>query len=132
MNLKGAYVDTTTGGFAQYLPEGPERDQALGLIRIGLKFQAQQCGRRPDALTNYLASLVRELPKPVGFNALLEKLEAESARHDFVAGECVCVGINRVFSTSTFFHPKRGEVEIHFGTLRNKFTQAKFMVKPKP
>ena len=121
---------TATGYCAEYLPEGAARDEALGLIRIGLKFQTQQCGRRPDALTRYIIGLVRQLPQAT-FAALVEKLEAESTRHDYGAGECVCSKVNRIHEAITFWHPKRGTVEIHFGTLRNKFTKAKFMVKPK-
>ena len=122
---------STTGYCGLHLPEGPERDKALGLIRIGLKFQAQQTGRKPDAVTQYIALLVKQLPQ-ASFANLLEKLEAESSRHDAAAGECICTKVNRVHEVSTFFHPIRGIIEMPFGTLRNKFTQTKFMVKPKP
>ena len=123
---------SATGYLVEAVPHGERLDEILGLVRIGLLFKKSQCGRKPDAITNYLASLIRELPKPASFSALLEKLESESARHDAAAGACICTKVNRVHEVSTFFHQKRGEVEMPFGTLRNKFTQAKFMVKPKP
>lgn len=123
---------TATGYCAEYLPEGPERDEALGLIRVGLIFRAEQRGRKPDAITAYLALLVREMPKP-SFRTLLEKLEADSARHDYGAGECVCVGINRVHEVATFFHPKRGELEISFPSLIVKLSRLKkSLINAKP
>ena len=118
-------MSTTTGYCSLHLPEGPERDKALGLIRIGLAFKTQQTGRKPDAVTQYIALLVKQLPQ-ASFANLLEKLEAESARHDAAAGECICAKVNRVHEVSTFFHPKRGEeVDVPFGTLKKKLTFAK-------
>lgn len=121
---------TTTGFLVANLPASEDLNAALHIVRLCVKFQAQMNGRKPDAITRYLASLVRGLPKPVSFNALLEKLEAETAKHDVVAGACVCSEINRVHQLAAFFHPKRGTIDVPFGTLRNKFTKAKFMLKP--
>ena len=51
---------TATGALVQYVPEGPERDELLGLLRIGMAFRAQQRGRRPGFLTGYVRALVAE------------------------------------------------------------------------
>lgn len=115
---------TTTGYLFDNLPAGPERDQALGLVRVGLKFQAQQSGRKSDSITRYLASLARGLPK-CSISALLEKLETESFRHDYGAGACACTRVNRIHETVTFWHPKRGETEISFPSLIVKLSRLK-------
>ena len=123
---------TTTGYLFNNLPEGPERDEALGLIRIGLKFQGQQCGRRPDYFTRYLADVTRGLKRPT-FSALLAELELCAARRERygVAGNPV-EKIDRLWKLATFHHPKKGRVQLTFKTLRNKLMLARKIVeKPK-
>lgn len=120
---------SVTGYAFDNLPEGPERDEALGLIRVGLAFRGQQCGRKPDQITNYITDLVSKLSKPT-FAALLERLEAETARHDLPAGVAV-VSVNRVFEVVQLHHLKRGTVEISFKRLQNLVTIAKKIHAPK-
>ena len=125
---------SATGYCSLHLPEGPERDKALGLIRIGLKFfQAQRCGRRLDAITKYITGLVKELPQP-SFANLLERLDLEAARREAYGERASPTEkVDRVWQLVTLHHPRRGRIQITFATLRTKLSAAKrFPAKPKP
>lgn len=116
---------SATGYLCEVVPRGERLDEILGLVRIGQLFKKSQCGRRPDAITKYITGLVKQLPQAT-FASLLEKLEAESARHDYGAGECACTRVNRIFQAASFWHPKRGEeVEISFPSLIVKLSRLK-------
>lgn len=121
---------SATGYLFDNLPDGPERDELLGLIRVGLAFRGQQCGRKPDQITNYIADLVSKLSKPTNA-ALLERLESASTKHDYGANEVAVVLVNRVFEVVQFHHPRRGTVEISFKRLQNVMTIAKKIHAPK-
>ena len=114
----------------QYVPAGPQRDEILELVRIGTKFRQQQhAGRRPGYLHRYIASLVERLDKSsVTFECLLEELEMEAARRNLGADDAALTPVeivNRVWELMTYHHPKRGRLQVAFGTLRNHFTAAK-------
>lgn len=131
---------TATGTAVLYLPPGPECDELLELIRLGVKFKAQQVGKRPDFLTRYIASLTRKLKPQTTFAALLDELEREAARREIHGEHASPVEkVNRVFELVTFHHPKRGRVQVPFKTFQNKLTGARKIilaeqipVSPKP
>ncbi|OFZ85788.1 MAG: hypothetical protein A2V78_02490 [Betaproteobacteria bacterium RBG_16_64_18] len=123
------WSDTATGTAAHYIPAGPKRDELLGLVRIGIKFQQQQhTGRRPGFLHRYIASITGRIKPPVTFERLLEELELEAARRNLAADDeplPPVETVNRVWELVTYHHPKRGPLQVAFGTLRNYFTATK-------
>ena len=48
------------------MPDCPERDELLGLVRIGVAFQAQHCGRKAGFLRNYVEAIVATMEKRMG------------------------------------------------------------------
>ena len=110
------------------LPPGPELDEMVCLIRIGLRFKSQQAGRRPGALTRYLVNLVRGIGPSCSFEQLLDCLESEAELRniDACAADALCVEkVNRVWEIVIFHDPRKGADEVPFGTLRNRLTAAK-------
>lgn len=113
---------------ASLLPPGPELDEMVCLIRIGLRFKSQQSGRRPGALTRYLVDLVRGIGPGCSFEQLLDCLESEAGLHniDACAAETISVeNVNRIWEVVIFHDPRKGADEVPFGTLRNRLTAAK-------
>ena len=54
------YADVT-GRLHALLPEGPERDELLGIARLGVKMKRQHVGKRPEFIQNYFRSIVERL-----------------------------------------------------------------------
>lgn len=120
---------SATGYLFDNLPAGPERDLALGLVRIGLAFKTQQRGRRPDCLTKYITGLVQQLPQST-LTGLLERLDVEAARRDkFGERSSPVEKLDRVWHLLTWHHPRRGRIHVPFGTLKKKLTAAKKTIK---
>lgn len=122
----------TTGAAAEHLPPaGPERDELLGLIRLGLSMQAQHVGRRPGLLAKTVLAACRSMGPPYSFARLLEEfdllaaLRAESDGRDMQPVEAV----RRTWEIVVFHDPKRGRTEVPFATLRGHLTQAKKILK---
>lgn len=113
----------------RYIPAGAKRDELLGLVRIGITFSQQQhAGRRPGFLHRYITGITKRIKPPATFERLLEELELEAARRNLGAdGEAgtPIETVNRVWELVTYHHPKRGRLQVAFGTLRNYFTAAK-------
>jgi hypothetical protein len=65
----------TTGAASEYLPpDDPERDELLGLVRLGLKFQAQHTGRpRSCCFSGCRRAAEKEISR---LNDRLQNLEA--------------------------------------------------------
>lgn len=120
---------TATGYAAKHLPPGDARDEIMVALRLGVKFRRQQhAGRRPGFLHRYIASLAARIKPPVTFERLLEELELEAARRNLDAdGEALppVEIVNRVWELATYHHPKRGRLQVAFGSLRNYLTAAK-------
>jgi hypothetical protein len=117
------YADVA-GKVAAHMPAGPDRDEILELVRIGLAFRRQHGGRRPGFLHRYVAGVVERLGPDVTFDALVEELQVEAARR----GEGARVPVEQVsrsFETITFHDPRKGRKQIAFGTLRNLLTKAR-------
>jgi hypothetical protein len=117
--------DTPTGTLVRCIPAGLERDELLGLVRIGIKFAAQQhAGRRPGFLHRYVAGVVASMTAPVTFERLIVELELAAARRNG-GGETPIEQCSRSFELLTYHDPGRGRLQVSFGRLRNIFTESK-------
>jgi hypothetical protein len=113
----------TITALLEKLPASQERDELLRLASIGAKFQAQQCGRRPGFLRNYVAQLVARLPAPASFADLLDELESEAVRRALQGQRASPVEqVNRVWEQVTIHYPGKGPRKVPFSTLRNNLT----------
>lgn len=119
---------TATGTAALYLPPGPECDEVLRLVRIGLKFERNhRAGGHPGFLRSYITGLVAGMKPPVTFADLLHELRLEASRRELSAtGKALppVISVNMTWELVTYHHPKRGEVQTTFGNLRNILTKA--------
>lgn len=112
-----------TGYAAQHLPSGDETETVMRLLRLGVKFDRRE-GKRPGYLHKYITNLVAQIPQKPTFEKLLVALELEAVRRDQDEDSPVS-RVSRSFEIMKFHHPKKGELEIPFGTLRNYFTAVK-------
>lgn len=123
------HIDATE--FAAVLPSSGEPGELIILARIGAAFKAQQRGRRPGFLHQFLIDLVKRMPHPVTFEKLIEELELEAARRNLHGEEGRPIeSVNRIWELVTYHHPRKGEQQICFKTLRNKFTSCKKTLIP--
>lgn len=122
----GGRIVSVTGYVFENLPEGPERDEALGLIRLGFKIAAQHNGKNPGFLARYLADLAKRINGPLTFESLLLELRYQ-ARVREVQGENASPieSVDVSFELLTFHDPRRGRLQMPFGTLRNHLTTIK-------
>jgi hypothetical protein len=113
--------------YLETLPPSPERDQVIGLVRLGLSFQQQQYkGRRPGPLKTYLLKLMGKMESTVTFDRLLEELELEAVRRNMYGTEASPIEkVDRVWQLVTYHHPRNGRQQLTFKTLRNKLTWCK-------
>ena len=109
----------------RFIPEGPKRDELLGLVRIGIIFSQQQhAGRRPGFLHRYVAGIVARMAPPVTFERLIEALELAATRRNG-GDETPIEHCSRAFELLTYHDPRKGRLQVTFGRLRNIFTEAK-------
>jgi hypothetical protein len=121
------------GNLVDNLPEGPERDELLELVRIGLTFRAQQVGRRPGPLARLVQTCAQRAGTPCTFDQLLEELEREAARRTLQGEKASPVEkVDRIWQQAIIHLPKRGRAHIPFGTLRNHLTKARKIFSPRP
>lgn len=115
-----SYLETT-------IQPSPERDEIIGLVRLGLSFKKQQTvGKRPGFLKGYLLELLPTIEGPATFDRLLEELELEAARRDlYGASESPIEKVDRVWEVVTFWHPKSGRQQLTFKSIRNKLSWCK-------
>lgn len=117
---------SVTGYVYHHLPEGPERDEALKLIRIGFKFDAQHNGKKPGFMACYLAGLAKRINGPLTFESLLLELRIQAlARSVNGEAESPIENVDLSFELLTYHHPRRGRLQMPFGTLRNYLTTVK-------
>lgn len=109
----------------EYVPAGDDRDRLLGLLRLAAPFEAQQVGKRPEFLHNYIAGLVAGMDRPT-FKNLLDELTLAAARRatDNGAHEPI-ESVSRSFELLTYHHPRKGRQQVTFGWVRNLLTAAK-------
>lgn len=119
-----------TSYLEEALPASLERDQIIGLVRLGLSFQKQQnVGRRPGPLKTYLLTLIQKMEGQITFERLLEELELEAVRRDIRGTAASPIEqVNRVWELVTYHHPRSGRQQLTFKTIRNKLSWCKLNV----
>lgn len=117
---------TATGCAGKYIPPGPERDQILTLIRLGQIFRDQHIGKKPGFMARYLTDLAARIDGPLTFESLLLELRIQSLTRS-VDGESgnPIESVDLSFELLTYHHPRRGRLQMPFGTLRNYLTMVK-------
>lgn len=114
---------SATGYAAQHLPPGPERDEVLGLIRVGVKFSAQHNGSKPGFMHRYLLGLANGMGGDLSFERLLLELRFEARRRALLgADKSPIEQVDESFELLTWHDPRRGRRQTPFGTLRNAWT----------
>lgn len=122
MQPPDAEIDQLTG----LIPEGPRRAELVELLRLGVAFRAQRCGRRLGFFQRYLQDIIDRLGESVTMAGVLEELEVAAARRNLDGPTASPIEkIDRIWQIVTYHHPKRGRVQITFKTLQNKITLCK-------
>lgn len=108
-----------------HIPASPQRDELIGLVRMGHKFKQQHRGKRPGALSRLVLDCARRAGPPHTFEQLLEEMELAAVRRELHGERASPIEkIDRVWQLATC-HLQRGRVQVPFGTLRNHLTDAK-------
>lgn len=117
---------SVTGYLYENLPDSPERDNAMGLVRMGIAFKQNHIGRRHGYFFNYLVNLAGKINTTLTFDCLLTELSFEARRRELL-GETVSPieKVDREWELLTYHDPKRGRQQMPFATLRNKLSQVK-------
>lgn len=118
---------TCTGDAAMHLPpDGPVRDELLGLVRLGLAIEAQHTGRKPGFLHNYLTGLAGCMGGDLSFNRLLLELRL-AAKKRALLGENISPieNVDESFELLTYHDRRRGRIQMPFSTLRNKWSKVR-------
>jgi hypothetical protein len=103
----------------------PGDTELLELVKLGLRFKKNQFGGKPRYFSKYLVSIVKDIQKPT-FKNILYQLELESARRGLHGEKASPVEkVDRIWELVTYHDPKKGRVQMPFGTLRNHLTKAK-------
>jgi hypothetical protein len=116
-----------TGYVYDNLPEGPERDEAIVMIRLGVKFAAQQnIGKKPGFMACYLTDLATRIKGPLTFESLLLALRIQALTLSVDdESDSPIENVDLSFELLTYHHPRRGRLQMPFGTLRNYLTKVK-------
>lgn len=103
-----------------------DREELLLLVRLGVKIRAQHNGKKPGFLACYLTDLAKRINGPLTFESLLLELRYQ-ARVREVQGENASPieSVNVSFELLTYHDPRRGRLQMPFGTLRNHLTTLK-------
>lgn len=126
----GDLHDTTTGKLTCYVPEGPDRDLFLGLLRLGESFSEQQVGKRPGKLAQLVLDCARRAGPPYSFKQLLCELDLMAMRRRLFGEHVSPVEkIDHGWQLATIHLPKEGRRQVPFGTLLNHLTAAKKKLK---
>lgn len=119
------FFDSATGCVARCVPEGPERDELIQIVRLGVAFKQQHRGRRHGFLTLYIAGVVSGMTAPVTFERLIATLEIAAARRNEGTANNPIEHCSRTWELLKICDPRRGSMQVTFGRLRNIFTDAK-------
>lgn len=112
-----------TGYAAAHLPPGPDREEVLCLIRIGVKFAAQHNGSKPGFMHRYLLGLAGRMGADLSFERLLIELRLEASWRALLGVEKSPIEkVDEEFELLTWHDPRRGRRQMAFGTLRNTWT----------
>lgn len=113
-----------TGRLVRALPPGPERDELLGLVRIGVRFKSQHVGRRPGALATLVAEIVGTMKDKPTFRNLLHELELAAARRSLYGPAHPIEKVDRIWQVLTY-HEGGERKQTTFDRVRNILTDAK-------
>ena len=117
---------TTTGAAAEFLPpDGPAREELLGLVRVGLKFKAQQVGRKPGELHRLVHRLVKARAGKMTFEQLLLDLGFEARRRELRGPAASPIERVDTADECVVYHGPAGRTDASFKRLRNLLTLAK-------
>lgn len=109
---------------------GLDQDKVLGLARLGMRFKAQHIGRRPGKLSRLVLDCARRAGPPYTFARLLDELSLEAARRELNGERASPVErVDRIWELITIHVPRQGRVQVPFGTLRNRLTTAKKIIR---
>ena len=109
-----------------YIPASSQRDELIDAVRIGIKFKLQHDGKKPGALSRLVIECARRAGPPYSFEQLIEEMELSAARRDLHGEQASPIEkIDRIWQLATIHLPKRGRVQVPFGTVRNHLTRAK-------
>jgi hypothetical protein len=127
--MQRAITPDATGRLVACMATGTtatDREELLLLVRLGVKIRAQHNGKKPEFLACYLADLAKRINGPLTFESLLLELRYQ-ARVREVQGEAASPieGVDLAFDLLTYHHPRRGRLQMPFGTLRNHLTRVK-------
>ena len=111
-----------TGTLVSYVPAGSERDELLGLVRVGIRFAGNHGGSQRGFLHRHVVGLVRDMPGPVTFESLIVALEREAFEGE---GRQPTQRVSRALEEVTYQDPTRGSRKVSFGWLGNILTAAK-------
>lgn len=120
---------TATGYAAAYLPPGKQLDDILVAIRLGQKFDKRE-GKKPGVLSRLVLDCARRAGPPYSFDGLLCEMELLAVQRE-KEGEArsPVERVSRTWGLLTFHCPRKGRMQIPFGTLRNHLTHAKKILR---
>jgi hypothetical protein len=117
---------SATGYADQFLPPGPERDECMGLMRLGFEMAKQHTGRKRGFLYNYLLELARGMGGALTFERLVLELRLQARRRELLGeGTSPIEKVDEEFELLTWHDPRRGRRQTPFGTLRNRWTDVR-------
>ena len=117
---------SATGDLVRVCPPCDELPGLLVLVRLGQRFQAHQCGKRPEFLARYVAELVAKMESPPTFERLLREMEFQAVRRATLGQTASPIEkIDREFGLLTYWNPKKGRLQTGFENVRKKFNAAK-------
>lgn len=124
-----AITPDATGRLVACLATGTpasDRDELLVLIRLGVKFRAQHTGKKPGFLACYLADLAKRINGPLTFDSLLLELRYQARVREVQGAAASPVEkVDAQWELLTYHDPRRGRLQMPFGTLRNHLTTLK-------
>lgn len=115
---------TATGTLVANFPPGPERDELLGLVRIGYAFRQQHKGRAPGRLSKLIQETVASMSNPPTLENLLDELALLAARREMHGPDASMIEkVDRSWRLVTVNDPQRRQVT--FKTVEGHLTRAK-------
>jgi len=119
-------IDSAIQTLLGYVPPGPELDELIELVRIGVKFKAQHAGRRPGPLSRLVLDCAKRIGPLCSFAQLLGQMESEAARRELHGAHASPIEkIDHTWQMATVHLPLRGRVQVPFKTLQNHLTESK-------
>jgi hypothetical protein len=110
------------------LPDSPEKDEILGLLRVMAAWKKNHCGRRPGAVHKYLMEVADGLGDNLSFDALVLELRYRLLRgHGNYANSAdgLLDDVDTAEQTVTWCEPGKDCRTMPFSTLANKWTKVR-------